>query len=215
MKTYWSIDGPSKGHKGKPCYAFVKYDGSNMRFEWSRKRGWYKFGTRKTMIDHTSKVFGPCIPMFLEKYGDGLENVFKTDKLFRGIQSVVVFSEYFGSQSFAGMHRPWDEQRDIVLFDVNLHKKGFLGPKQFLDSFGHLNVAEVVYQGNFNTSLVESVRNETIDLESKYQVRAEIPEGVICKSGTGHQLWMCKIKTERYKAELKEEYESDWEKFWE
>lgn len=186
-----------------------------MRFEWSRKRGWYKFGTRKTMIDHTSKVFGPCIPMFLEKYGDGLEKVFKTDKLFRGIQSVVVFSEYFGSQSFAGMHRPWDEQRDIVLFDVNLHKKGFLGPKQFLDSFGHLNVAEVVYQGNFNTSLVESVRNETIDLESKYQVRAEIPEGVICKSGTGHQLWMCKIKTERYKAKLKEEYESDWEKFWE
>lgn len=214
MKTYWSIEGPSKGHKGKPCYAFVKYDGSNMRFEWSQKRGWYKFGTRKMMIDETSKVFGPCIPMFLEKYGDGLEKVFRTDKFFRGVQSVVVFGEYFGSKSFAGMHRP-DDLCDIVLFDVNPHKKGILGPKQFLDSFGHLNVAEVVYQGNFGASLVEAVRKETINIESNYSVKSEIPEGVICKSGSGHQLWMCKIKTERYKARLKEEYQSDWEKFWE
>lgn len=27
-------------------YAFDKLDGSNIRFEWSRKRGFYKFGTR-------------------------------------------------------------------------------------------------------------------------------------------------------------------------
>ena len=71
MKTYPSIDGLAKAPH-KPCYTFVKYDGSNLRFEWSKKRGWYKFGTRKTMIDQNTPVFGSAIPMFLEKYGDGL-----------------------------------------------------------------------------------------------------------------------------------------------
>lgn len=214
MKTYWSIGGPASGHH-KPCYAFVKYDGSNMRFEWSRKRGWYKFGTRKTMIDETSKIFGPAIPLFLEKYGDELAKVFKKEKVFHGVKNVIVFAEYFGKESFAGAHKPWDKQKDIVLFDVNPIKKGLFGPKEFLDLFGHLPVAEVAFQGNFGPQLIEDVRKETIDLESKYEVKSEIPEGVVCKGGKGHELWMAKIKTERYKEALRTEYEQDWEKYWE
>jgi len=217
MKSYRNIDGPCGGHKGKPCYAFVKYDGSNLRFEWSRKRGWYKFGARKTMIDETHKIFGPAIPLFLKKYGDALEKVFKKEKIFFGVRNIVVFAEFFGAKSFSGSHKPWDKNWDVVLFDVNPMKKGLLGPKQFLDLFGHLPVAEVAYQGNFGTWLVETVRKEEegVDLESKYEVKAEIPEGVVCKGGTGHDIWMCKIKTERYKAALKELYEADWEKYWE
>ena len=46
---------------------------------------------------------------------------------------MIVYAEWFGAQSLAGMHKPWDHKRDIVLFDVNPHKKGFLGPKDFLD----------------------------------------------------------------------------------
>ena len=187
-----------------------------MRFEWSKKRGWYKFGTRKCMCDETHPIFGPAIPLFLEKYGDGLEQVFKNRKIktFQQVQNVVVFAEYFGAKSFAGAHKPGDAT-DIVLFDVNPVKKGFFGPKEFLDLFGHLPVAEVVYQGNFGPQLVENVRKESIPIESQYEVRAEIPEGVICKGGSGHDLWMCKIKTERYKAALRTEYEADWEKYWE
>ena len=187
-----------------------------MRFEWSRKRGWYKFGTLKCMCDETHPIFGPAIPLFLEKYGDGLEQVFKNRKIktFQQVQKVIVFAEYFGAKSFAGAHKPGDKT-DIVLFDVNPVKKGFFGPKEFLDLFGHLNVAEVVYQGNFGPKLVEDVRKEAIDIESKYDVRAEIPEGVICKGGDGHGIWMGKIKTECYKAALRTEYEADWEKFWE
>jgi len=118
MKTYPSIGGPSSGHH-KPCYAFVKYDGSNLRFEWSKKRGWYKFGTRKTLLDENHPIYGPAIPLFLQKYGDGLEAVFGKEKLFRGVENVIVYAEWFGSQSLAGMHKPWDHKRDIVLFDVN------------------------------------------------------------------------------------------------
>jgi len=215
MKSYPNIDGPSRGQKS-PCHVFVKYDGSNLRFEWSRKRGWYKFGTRKTMFDDTHPIFGTAIALFLEKYGDALPKVFQKEKMFQGVKNFVVFAEWFGAKSFSGSHKPWDKNRDIVLIDVNPMKKGILGPKDFLDLFGHLPVAEVVYQGNFGPWLVDAVRKEEgLDLESKYDVRAEIPEGVVCKGGRGHELWMAKIKTERYKAALKEMYEADWEKYWE
>ena len=214
MKTYWSIGGPASGHH-KPCYAFVKYDGSNMRAEWSRKRGWYKFGTRKTMIDENTKVYGPCVPLFLEKYGDELEKVFKKEKVFFGVKNIVVFGEYFGAKSFAGAHKPWDKDMDVVLFDANPMKKGLFGPKEFLDLFGHLPVAEVAFQGNFGPELVDRVRTGDLDCNSKFDVKAPIPEGVVCKGDKGHKLWMCKIKTEAYREALKTEYEADWERFWE
>lgn len=179
MKSYPSIEGPSKGHHDK-CYTFVKYDGSNLRFEWSRKRGWYKFGTRKCMFDETCNIFGPSIPLFLNKWADDLEQVFKNEKKFHGVQNVIIFGEYFGAESFSGAHKPWDKNTMFVPFDINLHKKGFLGPKEFLDMFGHLPVAEcILHNTNFGPELIEQVRKETIDLESKFEVKAEIPEGVI------------------------------------
>lgn len=100
------------------------------------------------------------------------------------------------------MHQP-EDPKDLIIFDVNPHKKGFLSPKEFLDLFGHLSVAELIYSGNVGKEFIQSVKEETIDIESRYKIRAEIPEGVVCKGGKGHRLWMSKIKTERYKAALK------------
>jgi hypothetical protein len=212
MKEYPSIGGPHYA-EDEDCYGFVKYDGSCIRCEWSKKRGWYKFGTRTRMLDPNDKIFGSAIPLFLNKYGEDLIKVFRNQKKLQGTESAVVFCEWFGPQSFSGNHKPWDE-KDIVLFDVNIHKKGILSPRDFLDFFGHLKVAEVVYQGRVTPEFIESVRKETLDLESKYPIKAEIPEGVVCKGGSGHRLWMCKIKTERYKAALQTLYESDWQKYW-
>lgn len=215
MKSYPSIDGPSKAPK-KPCYVFVKYDGSNLRAEWSRKRGWYKFGTRKCMVDSTDPIFGKAPELFVAKYGDDLEEVFRKDKFFRSVDSVVVFFEFFGSKSFGGMHFPDDPAWDVVLFDVNPVKKGFLGPKDFVKHFGHLKIAELLCTANMGEELIQNVRQELIPIESKYEIRAEIPEGVICKGGDGiHDFWMAKIKTNRYKEELKRRYEVDWIKYWE
>lgn len=167
------------------------------------------------MIDHNHPIFGSSVPLFLQKYGDVLPDVFNKEKTFRGVQSVVVFAEWFGANSTGGCHRP-EDPHDIVLFDVNPHKKGFLGPKQFLDLFGHLPVAELMWQGNFGPWLVEAVRKEKIDLMSKYPIHADIPEGVVVKgAAVGHDIWFCKIKSERYKACLKILYEADWEKYWE
>ncbi len=214
MKTYPSIDGASRAPH-QPCIAFVKYDGTNFRAEWSRKRGWYKYGLRTRTIDETDPIYGRAIPIFLEKYGDGLVKVFQRHKQIRLVRNVIVFGEFFGSKSFSGSHRPWDKNWNVVLFDVNPSPKGFMSPKEFLDEFGHLDVAEEVYRGNLNKPLIEDVRNSTIDFESKYDIKTEVPEGVVCKGGSGHKLWRAKIKSLAYKEALKERYDADWERFWE
>ncbi len=90
-----------------------------------------------------------------------------------------------------------------------------MNPKEFLDLFGHLKVAELICQCNLGEELIQQVRKETIDLESKYDIKTPVPEGVVCKGGDKHNLWMAKIKTERYREELKKRFELDWEKYWE
>lgn len=216
MKHYPSIPHSSKAPK-EACYAFVKYDGSNLRFTWTKKHGWCKYGTRNILFDKDTPVFGEAIDLFLNKYGDDLPKVFQNDKSFRSVDEFIVFCEWFGAKSFAGNHVP-DDPKDIVLFDVNPHKKGILGPKQFLDSFGHLKVSELIWQGDMGEELISNVRAsnlEFIDFISKYEIKSEIPEGIICKGGHSHKLWMCKIKTSNYLEELKKRYAQDWAKYWE
>lgn len=213
MKTYPSIEHSAKAPR-QPCYVFVKYDGSNLRFEWSKKRGWYKFGTRKHMIDETHPIYGEAHRLFLERYGDALPMVFKKSKEFRNVEAVTVFAEWFGKQSFAGNHVQ-DDPKSIVLFDVNPLKKGFLGPKRFLEEFGHLEVAELLQMRNLSDEFINSVRDGSFDCSSKYAIANEIPEGVICKGGDGHNLWMAKIKTQNYYDVLKSRCPEDWSTKWE
>ena len=49
MKSYDKIPHWNKAILGEPTIAFLKNDGSNLRFEFSKKRGeFYKFGTGMT-----------------------------------------------------------------------------------------------------------------------------------------------------------------------
>ena len=57
MFHYPSVLG-SGGAPQKHCVAFWKHDGSNMRFEWSPKRGWHKFGSRRQLLDESDEVLG-------------------------------------------------------------------------------------------------------------------------------------------------------------
>jgi len=218
MKLYPSIDYYSKileKHEGEQCYVFVKSDGSNLRFEWTKKRGWHKFGTRNHLFDETHIVFGSAIPLFKERYGSALEQVFKNSKVFRGVDEVTVFAEWFGAKSFAGHHLP-NDPKTLILFDVNPNKKGFLGPKQFLDEFGHLEVAELLGVENVTEDLKQAVRSGEYDCRSKLVIRNDDPEGVICKGGLfPHKGWMAKIKTENYYNLLKERHPEDWMALWE
>ena len=185
MKTYPSIEYYNKGFFRDTVYAFDKLDGSNIRAEWSRKRGWYKFGTKKEMISEKSENFGDAVPIFLNKYGDDLEGVFR--KKYSNVQNVVIFGEYLGDNSFSGQH-DINDKKDIVLFDVNIYKKGLIPPRDFFDNFGHLHIPDLIYKGVYDEDLIKEIRDNT-----------ELKEGVICKGvrkTKGSEIvWMTKIKT--------------------
>jgi hypothetical protein len=189
-------------------------DGSSTRYEWSPRNGFYKFGLRHRLMDENEPIYGPAIPLFLNKHADELHRIFKKEKLFRGAQSITVYGEFFGDGSFAGSHLP-DKKYDVVMFDVNVHKKGFVSPKEFHDVFGGMPVAELVYVGNLNQEFIKSVQDGTFSIESKYPVKTRIPEGIVAKIGSGHHLKMFKIKTQAYREELKRVYTDQWTQFWE
>jgi len=204
MKTYWEIPGPSKAPKG-PCIAFYKYDGSNLRYEWNRKRGWYKFGTRRRLFDANDPEFGPAVEIFQETYADGLAHVFRDNKRYRGIEAAIVFCEYFGPSSF-GCFQDWKEPHEVMLIDVAIHKKGMVLPRDFVNDFGYLKSAQVIYEGNFTDQFVQDVR------EGKYPVA----EGVVAKgiidgkrANDVHGLWMSKVKTNWWMNELKRRAQTD------
>lgn len=202
MKSYPKIQGSSKAPK-QQCIAFYKYDGSNIRVEWQRKKGWCKFGTRKRLFDESDEIFGEAIPLFHDTMAKDIEAVLK--KKFRDDNPVTVFMEFFGPNSFAGQHES-NDQKELVLFDVNLYKKGLISPRDFVKYFNTTtNSAKVVYEGNLNEEFIKDVR------EGKY----DLDEGVICKGGKNHDLWMCKIKTNAYLKRLKETFHDKWEDYWE
>lgn len=200
MKTYWDIQGPSKAPQTY-CIAFDKLDGSNLRFEWNKKTGWHKFGTRQLMFDQTDPNWSLAIPIFMEKYAEPIEKVLKS-KQFRAVEKVTAFCEFYGPNSFAGWHDFTD--MTLTLFDVEIYKKGFVLPRDFIKFFGHLDIPKVIYEGNFGRQLIDDVK------EGKYPVTSE---GVVCKGivhgkkkSDQHGLWMAKIKTKKWMAELRKRY---------
>lgn len=214
MLQYPSILGVKKMPLGQKCYAFYKYDGSNLRFEWSAKKGWNKFGSRTQMIDRNHEVLGEGVDIFTEKMGDQIIERLKRayPKEFKNIERVTAFAEFYGENSFAGSHDENDEKK-LRLFDIFLFKKGFIGPKEFVDIFGDWDKsAEVVYQGNLNEELIQKIRHSALD--------KLLNEGVICKGSNDKiqfkkygSVWMTKIKTFEYINRLKSRYQERWEDF--
>ncbi len=204
MKQYPSIPYWSPDLLGESCIAFDKLDGSNIRCEWNRKRGWYKFGTRTQMIDTKNEYFGEAIPLFLEKYGDELSKVF-SQKEYRTKPNFVAFCEFLGPNSFAGQHLA-DDIKDVVLIDVSEYKRGMIPPKEFVENFGHMHIPDIIYRGFLTQQFIDDVRSGQYPLD----------EGVMCK-GTrktkGSELiWIAKVKTKLWVDNVKAKYGQDWVK---
>lgn len=150
MKSYPTI--PGGAVHGTPVHIFPKYDGSNVRAEWSRKRGWYKFGRRHGLLDDTNPILAAeAEPLMLETYGDALARVFRKERW----EKAVAFFEFFGPNSFAGSHE--DEPHEVMLLDVSVHRKGILEPRTFLKVFDGLKLPPVLHYGNFTVPMREQV----------------------------------------------------------
>jgi len=186
----------------EPCYAFTKYDGSNLRWEWSPKQGWYKRGTRHQLFDARTPIYGEAVKIFEEELGEMVVTRIH-ESYGKKVERIVAFTEFFGRNSFAGNHLE-DDQKMLKLFDVSVYKKGFMSPKDFYNVFGKegsrydktTGVANLEYRGPLTQEFIDEVRNDQLP----------VTEGVVCKGGEGHHLWRTKIKTLSYLTRLREEY---------
>lgn len=164
MKQYPSIPAEIQNI---PAYAFDKLDGSNIRAEWNQKNGFHKFGTRHRLLGEDEPVIGSAIAMIKNKY-ESMHDILKHSRT----QRAICFFEFWGPNSAFGQHDP-NEEHTVTLIDVSLFKKGILPPKEFLDMFGNIDHASLLYHGNINSTFVGDVKDGSLDSMG--------PEGVVCK----------------------------------
>jgi hypothetical protein len=208
MKDYGSIPKVLKDYINLDCIAFRKYDGSQIRCEWHKKKGWHKWATRGHLFDKTDVTFGCAIDAFSSQ-ADLVAKAIVDN--YPKVESAVAFMEFVGPHSFAGIHDPavlkveHNDPKELVLFDVNIHKRGLVSPENFVKHFGHTRSAEVLYQGKLTDDFIKDVR------EGKFPV----DEGVVCKGGEGHKIWLCKIKTWEYLKQIQKFFGSSYGQYWE
>jgi hypothetical protein len=192
MIEYPSIINSSKAPR-ESCIAFDKLDGNNLRFKWTRKRGFDCFGTRTQLIDINTPIYGVGVKYFLLNQAPILDKFFKKNLL--GYREIIVFGELYGPNSFAGMHDPKDELK-VTVFDILVGHKNrfFIPPNELVRTFSNLiELPRVIYTGNLNDSFIQDVKNNTFGLN----------EGVIVKGTKKNgayrgNMWQCKIKTTAY-----------------
>jgi hypothetical protein len=185
--------------RGLQIYAFDKIDGSNIRAEWSRKNGFYKFGSRNVLMDVDHEL-GEAVKLIQKGYAFALGEIFRKQRWDRAI----CFFEFSGPNSFAGQHV--DEPHKVVLIDVNPHKKGIEPPRDFIRTFGDLGIPTCLHVGKATVSFEQSVRDGTLSGLGS--------EGVVCKGvRKGRHLTMFKIKSDAWIAKLKDFCGDDEKKF--
>lgn len=201
MKRYPSIDSYGEigraSYQGMTMFVWDKLDGSNIRAEWSRKKGFYKFGKRKGLVGEDHPFLGEAQQLFLDKYGDDLSKIFKGARY----EKAVAFFEFFGPRSFAGWHHP-EDKKEVVLFDISIHKKGIIAPREFQKMCGHLHVPNLVHVGPVNHEFADEV------------IHGRLPgmtyEGVVCKGyDKSRGLVMFKIKNKAWVDRVRLKYRED------
>ena len=186
MKEYPSILG-SKGKDFREfdSYVFDKIDGSNLRWEWARKSGWYKNGTRTRLFDESDPVFGCAVEIFKNTLSEPLEKIAKDNRWDR----CIVFTEFCGNLSFAGKHVESDSKY-LTVIDIAPYKKGILGPKEFLKLCGNISIPNFLGCYKWNRNFVEEIREGKLE--------GITFEGVVGKAGESHKLIMRKAKTQAW-----------------
>lgn len=206
MTEYPTIINSSKAPRGN-CVAFVKYDGSNFRAKYTQKQGFNLYGSRHELIDESSQFLGEAVTIFKRDYQSALTEKFKKDKDLRNHREIVVYGEFFGPQSFAGIHQP-NDPKELVIFDVLVGHKNhwFYTPLNFIQEFQTIvKIPPVLYMGNMNDQLIEQVRTGfyTPEFHKVTDNKFKLFEGVVCKGTQTRgdyrgKVWMCKIKTNEY-----------------
>lgn len=202
MKQYPTI--PKKPESGPTKFwVFDKLDGSNIRAEWSKKRGFHKFGTRKRLLGTDQGLLAKAQELALAQEAD-----FRTIFMGARIERVVCFFEFWGSKSFAGNHVADDEHK-LTLIDIDVYKRGLISPDEFLKMFdtSPIESAALLYCGPIDEELKKQVREGTL--------AGMTYEGVVCKARPAKRFNkpnMFKIKNQAWIDRVKASFDkSRWE----
>lgn len=196
----------------KKCVVFEKIDGTNIHFTISKGK-WISFGTRRTSYPSSfegeiefreehpelSHVLD-CDPDFLLD----LQYFINHDPTYSEVEDLILFMEYSGPNSFAGRHK--NNDGSLYLFDVQINGM-MLAPEVLIKDFAAYKgyMPKIVYQGKYSGQLVEDIRN------GKFPIN----EGAVIKGVHDNEVYMVKVKTNKYLEKLKEVYQDTWEEYWE
>jgi hypothetical protein len=188
MKSYPSI--PHIIKNGISIYAFNKIDGSNIRAEWNSSKGFLKFGTRTRLLGEDQGILNKSKDLILETH-DKISYICKHNRW----KDITLFYEFAGKKSSFGIHQE-DDVHQVYLIDANPYKAGILNPKEFINCFSDVNIAECLYHGICDSDFVNNVNSGNIKGMSE--------EGVVCKAkGKGNTITMFKIKRQSWYDRLK------------
>lgn len=186
MKDYPHIQrSTGQSFRAFKAHLWDKLDGSNIRVEWSKKRGWYKYGSRTRLLDITDAILGPAVPLFKQTLADPLAKLAVDQRW----QHLVVFAEFWGPHSIAGHHNPNDPMQ-LTLFDICPDKRGIAGPVTFLKLCADLPIPRYLGEVNWTREFVERVW--------RGEIEGVTLEGVVGKAGERHKLVMAKAKTKAW-----------------
>ena len=191
MKSYPSI--PYGTVSDDIFYCFDKLDGSCIRAEWSKQKGFYKFGTRKHLITSEDGFLCEAPDLILTRYGDSLSKRFQEIECDRA----VAFFEFVGPKSFAGMH--FEEKHEVVLIDVSRDRIGFPTGQEFYNLYGDLGVPAMLHHGVVSEAVIESIRSSNLQgmtfegVVFRGQVNKKKPMPVYFKQKS--RAWLDKLHT--------------------
>jgi len=193
LKDYPSVPG-ARGQQFREianAVVFGKLDGSSMRSEWNRKRGWYKHGRRTGLLDDSNPQLVLVPRLFEEQLGELLGRVARDSRW----QNVVVYYEFWGAQSVAGLHVA-DDPKFLTVFDVAPEGE-MLGPVEFRRALED-RVATAPYLGtmNWTRGLVEQIRRgelEGLPFEGAVGKAKERRSTEILRAKAKTQAWMDRV----------------------
>ena len=203
---------------GEEIWAFNKIDGQNFCAKFSTKhKEFVSFGSKTQSVDETSEQFGGAVNYFKTNLEDKIKNILIQNKgkgaIFNGIKEITLFFEWYGENTFSGLHVLGEELK-LCLIDIFLYKKGYIEPKEFYKLFSKIDgieTPEIIYVGKLTKEFIWSIQNN--DWTEDGCLYPTVKEGVVCKRSTllkGQRLPKCKIKTRWWMNELTTRYPGRW-----
>lgn len=185
MLEYPTVD---KQIRREQVYVFDKLDGSNIRAEWNKKKGLWKFGRRHGLLDASTPVLLKAPEIIKQKYTDIVAEALKKER----VVNAVLFFEFYGEHSSFGNH-VIDDDHNVMLIDASIDMKEMIEPREFCRVFQHVPHATMLAHQVFSSELEQQVRNGSLWGDNKFH------EGVVCKSKSAR----FKVKTDMWLEKLR------------